>query len=107
MDWLEALKGASSVHHSRASAWDIGIVLASPRVAEFLEGRLRQTPGVVAVHANPITGRLLARPDMHLTSQNVEQLIRKARSAVHPASSRAPIVIESHIRRDSRAETTT
>jgi len=46
--------------------WDIGIVLASPRVAEFLEGRLRQTPGVVVVHANPISGRLLTVIESHI-----------------------------------------
>lgn len=57
--------------------WDIGIVLAGPRVAEFLEGRLRQTPGVEAVRANPITGRLLVHHDIALTSQGVEQLIRE------------------------------
>lgn len=58
--------------------WDIGILLASPRVAEFLEGRLRQARGVEAVRANPITGRLLLHHDTALTSQDVEQLVREA-----------------------------
>src|SRR6185312_2227005 len=58
--------------------WDIGIVLASPHVAEFLDGRLRQAPGVESVRANPITGRLLVHHDMALTSQDVEQLVREA-----------------------------
>jgi hypothetical protein len=58
--------------------WDIGIVLASPRVAEFLEDMLQKAPGVVTVHANPITGRLLVHHDTALTSQNIKQLVPKA-----------------------------
>jgi ATP-binding cassette subfamily B protein len=58
--------------------WDIGIMLARPHVAEFLEDRLRQARGVKAVGANPITGRLLVLYETVLTSQDVEQLIREA-----------------------------
>jgi ATP-binding cassette subfamily B protein len=58
--------------------WDVGIVLANPRVAELLKDSLLQTPGIDAVHANPITGRLLVHHDMTLTSQEVEKLIREA-----------------------------
>jgi ATP-binding cassette subfamily B protein len=58
--------------------WDIGIVLASPRAAEFLEGKLRQAPGIKSVRANPITGRLLVHHETALTSQDVERLVREA-----------------------------
>lgn len=58
--------------------WDIGIVLASPRAAELLESNLRQTPGIEAVRANPVTGRLLVRHDTTLNRQEVERLIREA-----------------------------
>jgi ATP-binding cassette subfamily B protein len=58
--------------------WDIGVMLARPPVAQFLEDRLRQARGVEAVRANPTTGRLLVLYETVLTSREVEQLIRKA-----------------------------
>ncbi|MGH8348289.1 MAG: ABC transporter transmembrane domain-containing protein, partial [Pseudomonas sp.] len=58
--------------------WDIGIVLANARVAELLEDTLRQAPGIEAVRANRITGRLLVHHDTALISQDVEQLVREA-----------------------------
>ncbi|MGH3799286.1 MAG: ABC transporter ATP-binding protein [Pseudonocardiaceae bacterium] len=49
-----------------------------PGVAEFLEERLRASPGVGVVQANPVTGRLLICHDTTLSRQEVDQLVRSA-----------------------------
>lgn len=58
--------------------WDVGVVLGRPRVAELLEAQLRESPGLVRVHANPVTGRLLVYHDTSLASDDIDQLIRDA-----------------------------
>lgn len=58
--------------------WDVGIVLARPRVAESLEAHLGESPGIGLVRANPLTGRLLVFHDTALSSEKVGQLIREA-----------------------------
>jgi ATP-binding cassette, subfamily B, bacterial len=58
--------------------WDVAVVLRQPRVAELLEARLRESPGVGMVRANPVTGRLLIFHDTTLSSTDVDQLIREA-----------------------------
>ncbi len=58
--------------------WDIGGVLGSPGVAELLEERLRESPGVGVIRANPVTGRLLVCHDTALSGEVVGQLVREA-----------------------------
>jgi ATP-binding cassette, subfamily B, bacterial len=68
--------------------WDIGLVLAGPRVAESLEAELRGSPGVGVVRANPVTGRLLVYHDTALSSEEVGQLVRKAVRAARQTMAR-------------------
>lgn len=56
--------------------WDVGVVLDRPRVAELLEARLRESPGVGVVRVNPVTGRLLIFHGTVLSSADVGQLVR-------------------------------
>jgi heavy metal translocating P-type ATPase len=58
--------------------WDIGMILCQPSVAEVLEAELRASPGIVVVHANPVTGRLLIYHDMVLNGEEVGQRVREA-----------------------------
>lgn len=58
--------------------WDIAVVLGRPRIAEFLEARLRESEGVGKVCANPVTGRLLVLHDTTLSRQQVDRLVREA-----------------------------
>jgi ATP-binding cassette, subfamily B, bacterial len=58
--------------------WDIGVVLGSPGVAELLEAKLRESPGVGVIRANPVTGRLLVHHDTALSGEIVGQLIRES-----------------------------
>lgn len=72
--------------------WDIGAVLGSPDVAKLLEARLRESPGVDVIGANPVTGRLLVYHDAALSGEAVSQLIREAvalaiRQAIKPTRS--------------------
>lgn len=54
------------------------MVLGSPGVAKILEARLRESPGVGVIRANPVTGRLLVYHDTALSEEIVDQLIREA-----------------------------
>lgn len=65
--------------------WDVGVVLGRPRVAELLEAQLRESPGLVMVYANPVTGRLLVYHDALLASEDIDQLIRDAVLVVRQA----------------------
>lgn len=58
--------------------WDIGVVLGRPRVAELMEAGLLKSPGVGAVRANPVTGRLLIQHDTALSGEEVDELVREA-----------------------------
>lgn len=58
--------------------WDIGMVLARPQVAAYLEAEIRKLPGVGMVCGNPVTGRLLVCHDTALSSEKVGQFIWKA-----------------------------
>lgn len=57
--------------------WDIGGVLGRARVAELLEAGLRDSPGIVMVRANPVTGRLLVCHDTALSSTEIDRLVRE------------------------------
>ena len=68
--------------------WDIAVLLGRPRVAEFLETRLRERSGVGVVRANPVTGRLLVFHNAELSGDEVGQLVRQAAAqaaARHPS----------------------
>jgi len=86
--------------------WDIGGVLGWPRVAELLEVRLRQSPGVALVHVNPVTGRLLIYYDTALSVDEVDQLVRETVALVVPQadttltrpSSPEPSVVPARVR---------
>src|ERR1043165_8805498 len=65
--------------------WDVGVVLGRPRVAELLEAQLRESPGLVMVYANPVTGRLLVYHDALLASEDIDQLICDAVLVVRQA----------------------
>lgn len=69
--------GARSVIPGR-QRWDIGVLQSHPRVAELLEAELRESPGIVVVYANPVTGRLLVHHDTALTGEEVSQLVLEA-----------------------------
>jgi Cu2+-exporting ATPase len=58
--------------------WEIGAILSQPGVAEVLEAELRASPGVVAVHANPVTGRLLIYHNAAVHGEEVGQCVREA-----------------------------
>ncbi|OXM46608.1 ABC transporter ATP-binding protein [Amycolatopsis alba DSM 44262] len=58
--------------------WDIGVVRGRPRLAAALETSLRAAPGVLAAHANPVTGRLLIHHDPCLTGEEAGRTVLKA-----------------------------
>lgn len=81
--------------------WDVGVVLRRPRVAEHIEAELGATAGIVAVEANPVTGRLLIHDDRTLRQDAIAHLVREAvvRAVV---GTRAPVSPEAAVARMSR-----
>lgn len=71
--------------------WDIAVLLGRPRVAEFLETRLRERSGVGVVRANPVTGRLLVFHNAELSGDEVGQLVRQAAAQVSRQTPVTPI----------------
>ncbi len=83
--------------------WDIGVMLSQPRVAKLLEAKLRESPGVAVVRANPVTGRLLVYHDTALNGDKVGQLVREAvrqamvfTRSLRPEPSAAPARVRRH-----------
>lgn len=62
--------------------WDVGPVLNRPRVAQYIEVRLRESPGFEFVRANPLTGRVLVVHEAALSSERVGQLVRDVATEV-------------------------
>lgn len=84
--------------------WDVGVVLSRPQVAELLEVVLRDSPGIEAARANPVTGRLLVHHDTKLSSNEIDQLVRHAiaqalRQARTPAVTSEPSVMSQPVER--------
>jgi hypothetical protein len=67
--------------HSRVPGrerWRIDSLEDNPRLAAALELMLRGEKGIEAVHANPLTGKILIRFRPDLVSVPIEVLLRQA-----------------------------
>ena len=69
--------------------WDAPLILGRPAAAKLLELRLQSVPGIVAVHASAVTGRILVRHEASLNSDEVGRVIRQTVStAIQQAAAR-------------------
>ncbi|MGH3911859.1 MAG: hypothetical protein ACRDTC_00390, partial [Pseudonocardiaceae bacterium] len=76
--WQKALRVRPRSVVPGRQRWDVEAVLGRPGVAELLEARLRESPGVEMVRANPVTGRLLVCHDPTLSGADIGRRVREA-----------------------------
>ncbi|MDH3602920.1 MAG: ABC transporter transmembrane domain-containing protein, partial [Candidatus Tectomicrobia bacterium] len=62
--------------------WEVHCIHRKPRLAVAIEQRLQQHAGIVAVQANPATGRVLVRYDPSVLQTQVQPLMRDVLDAL-------------------------